>query len=601
MTYNSLMRIALAQINPTVGDVAGNAALIARDIERARNQDADLVVFPEMAVIGYPPMDLLHKPSAIEQCRVAVDELASKCTDTAAIIGYPCPSDSEQGRSLYNAAAFCADGGIQHRHVKSLLPTYDVFDERRYFEPGPRVDITPFQNEKLGISICEDLWNDEELFSRQLYHDNPIPELAERGATVFINCSASPFVVNKHDFRLDLMRSAARKYGLPMVYCNQVGGNTELVFDGLSCVIDKHGEIITQAKGFEEDLIVVDMPNHGYATPGRPSSCGGVSWTSEQDDASSSAQHIVPHATGVESVYHALVLGLRDYCRKCGFSSAVIGLSGGIDSALTCALAVAALGNENVRGFAMPSRYSSQGSVDDALELAKRLNVQCDVVPIQPAHEALDGMLAPVFAGLEPDVTEENVQARIRGVIMMAMSNKFRSLLVTTGNKSELAVGYCTLYGDMCGGLAILSDVPKTMVWELSCWINKNESSPLRKQFNGPVIPENSITKPPSAELKPDQVDQDSLPPYDVLDEIIERYVEFDQPTDIIIAETGFDEPTVNRMVRLIDVNEYKRKQAAPGLKVTSKAFGIGRRMPIAQRFDPNAMLMNGTTSARNP
>lgn len=600
MTYNSPMRIALAQINPTIGDVAGNAALIARDIERAKHRDADLVVFPELAVIGYPPMDLLHKPAAIEQCRVAIDELAAQCTDIAAIIGYPCPSDIEHGRSLYNAAAFCEGGVIKHRHVKSLLPTYDVFDERRYFEPGPRVDITTFQNEKLGISVCEDLWNDEELFSRQLYHDNPIDELAEQGASLFINCSASPFVIHKHDFRLELMQSTAKRYGLPLVYCNQVGGNTELVFDGLSCVIDKHGELIAQAKGFEEDLLIVDLPGLGHPTAGgRPNSCGGVSWSPEQDDGQgdgqsgeqSNSQSITPHATGIASVHHALVLGLGDYCRKCGFKSIVIGLSGGIDSALTCALAVAALGSENVRGFAMPSRYSSQGSIDDALELAKRLNIQCDVVPIKDAHQAFDGMLEPVFAGLEPDVTEENVQARIRGVIMMAMSNKFGSLLVTTGNKSELAVGYCTLYGDMCGGLAILSDLPKTMVWELSRWINEDEASPLRQQFGGPVIPENSITKPPSAELKPDQVDQDSLPEYDVLDDIIERYVEFDQPTAKIIAETNYDEAMVHRMVRLIDINEYKRKQSAPGLKVTSKAFGFGRRMPIAQRFNPRAVI----------
>lgn len=564
------MKVALAQINPTVGDIAGNAGLIRRDIERAAKAGAGLVVFPELAIIGYPPKDLLLKPAVIEQCGQAVEELAGRCTDIAAIIGYPAPSQHARGRRLHNAAAFCHGGRVAHRHVKSLLPTYDVFDETRYFEPGPRIDLTPFNNLQLGISICEDLWNDEAMFARQLYHDNPIDELAARGASVFINCSASPFIMDKHTFRLKLMSHAAKRHGLPLLYCNQVGGNDELIFDGYSTAVDAQGNVIAMAKGFEEDLLVVDLPLDGATSASPPAT--------------------TQHLTGVASVYHALVLGLRDYFRKCGFASAVIGLSGGIDSAVTAALAVAALGAENVRGVAMPSRYSSQGAIDDARALAANLGIRLDTIPIEEAHKAFEGMLAPVFQGLEPDVTEENVQARIRGVILMAFSNKFRALLVTTGNKSEIAVGYCTLYGDMAGGLAVLSDVPKTMVYELANWINDDPASPLRKQFNGPVIPAGTITKPPSAELRPDQTDQDSLPPYEVLDEIIERYVEREQSAVQIIAETRIDAETVYRIVRLIDLNEYKRKQAAPGLKVTGRAFGFGRRMPIAQRYDPRAV-----------
>ncbi len=579
------MRIALAQLNPTVGDIPGNAQLIENAIDQAREAGADLVITPELAIVGYPPRDLLLKPAVIEQSTQAIARLAARCTDIAAIIGYPTPSDShDRGRALYNAAAFCQHGRIVTRRVKNLLPTYDVFDEQRYFEPGQRVDLTPLEHDgqtiPLGISICEDLWNDRESFSRQLYHDNPIDELARAGAKIFINCSASPFIVRKHAFRLKLMRHVARKYQLPLLYCNQVGGNDELVFDGNSCAFNADGELIAHAKSFAPDLLIVDLETPTVATP----------VTSVTSVASSTAipaaEPVQPPAlSDIETIYHALVLGLRDYCRKCGFNSVVLGLSGGIDSAVTAALCVAALGADNVRGVTMPSRYSSTGSVDDAIELAKRLGIRCDTVSIAEAHDSFESMLAPVFTGTEPGVAEENIQARIRGVIMMAMSNKFGAMLVTTGNKSELAVGYCTLYGDMCGGLAILSDVPKTMVWDLARWINTSDCE-LHRQFDGPVIPENSITKPPSAELRPDQVDQDSLPPYEQLDEIIERYVEREQSAQAIITETGFDAEMVYRIVRLIDINEYKRKQAAPGLKITGRAFGFGRRMPIAQRFD---------------
>jgi NAD+ synthetase len=567
------MRVALAQTNPIIGDIAGNAAQVRLAIEDAHDQGAELVVFPELTVIGYPPKDLLLKPTVIDECAAAVEELAGACTDIAAIIGYPSASDQAIGRSLYNAAALCAGGRVDHRFVKSLLPTYDVFDERRYFEPGPPAGVSDHLGIRLGVSICEDLWNDRELMPRQLYHDDPIRRLAEAGAEIMINCSASPFVMGKHAFRLRLFQRAAQRFGVPLLYCNQVGGNDELIFDGNSCAIDAHGNLIAQAKDFETDLLVVDL--------GKAAARNGKS---AKPQAAGSAGRIEAPKIGIESAYHALVLGLRDYCRKCGFKSIVLGLSGGIDSALCAALAVAAIGKDNVRGVAMPSRFSSRGSNDDAADLAKRLGIQFHTIPIDAPHQAFEQLLTPYFAGRPPDTTEENVQARIRGVILMAFSNKFGSLLVTTGNKSELAVGYCTLYGDMAGGVAIISDVPKTMVWELSRWINESPASPLRILYGGAVIPESSITKVPSAELRPNQTDQDSLPPYQILDQIIERYIERDQSVGQIVNELPEADPAVVlKMVRLIDLNEYKRKQAAPGLKITGRAFGFGRRMPIAR------------------
>jgi NAD+ synthase (glutamine-hydrolysing) len=574
------MRIALAQINPTVGDVAGNAEKIADAIDRAREQSAELVVLPELAIVGYPPKDLLLKPAVLDACAAAIDELAARCTGIAAIIGYPDRAGGERGRSLYNAAAYCRDGRVVHRHVKSLLPTYDVFDEQRYFEPGPRVDLTELGGVKLGVSICEDMWNDEETFSRQLYHDNPIDELAAKGAELFINTAASPFVVRKQAFRHKLMSHVAKKHGLPLVYCSQVGGNDELIFDGNSCVFDAHGNVIAQAKAFEEDLVVCDIPlsRDGVGGEANGEAAGVEKLKCNRDPAA----FLEP----VEEAHHALVLGIRDYCRKCGFDSIVLGLSGGIDSAVTCALVVAALGADKVTGLTMPSRYSSAGSRDDSKLLAESLGVKLHEVPIEDPHKAFERLLEPLFAGTEPDASEENIQARCRGVLLMAMSNKFGSLLVTTGNKSELAVGYCTLYGDMAGGLAVLSDVPKTMVYDLARWINDSPRSPLRERYGKPVIPESTITKPPSAELKPDQVDQDTLPDYDVLDEIIERYVEREQSVREIVKETSFDAEMVEKIARLIDRNEYKRKQAPPGLKITGRAFGFGRRMPIAQRWD---------------
>lgn len=587
------MRVALAQINPTIGDIPGNSHLIRDAIRQAHDSGAQLVVFPELAIIGYPPKDLLLKPAVIQECQHALEELAGECRGIAAIIGHPCPSDNPRGRMLYNAATLCFDGRPQHRRVKSLLPTYDVFDEHRYFEPGPDVQITPYNKLQLGISICEDLWNDRDVVDRQLYHDNPINELARRGADLFINCSASPYTLDKHALRMRLMSEAAKRHGLPVLYCNQVGGNDELVFDGCSCAVGPTGELIARAKDFEPDLLVLDVPvGEGGGDKGR---------SQVSISAKPQAARVETLSEGIASAYHALVLGLRDYCKKCGFKSVVMGLSGGIDSAVCCAIAVAALGSENVRGVTMPSRFSSDGSVTDAELLARNLDVRFDTVAIEPAHQAFELMLATIFEGTDPGVAEENIQARARGVLLMAISNKFGSMLVTTGNKSELAVGYCTLYGDMAGGLAVLSDVPKTLVYEIANWINDDPDSPLRQQFGKPVIPRDTITKPPSAELREDQTDQDSLPSYDVLDEIIERFVEQEQSAQRIITETGFDAETVLKMVRLIDLNEYKRKQAAPGLKITGRAFGFGRRMPIAQRYDYRRSLVESKKEESQP
>ncbi len=553
------MRIALAQINPTIGDIAGNTRLHLDAISRAVDAGAELVVFPELSIIGYPPKDLLMKPAVIERCGRALDEIASRCTDIAAIVGVPMANPGP-GRPLRNASAVCSGGRVVDRRFKGLLPTYDVFDESRYFEPGKQTDVTEIAGTKLGISVCEDLWNAAEHFERRIYHDNPIDQLAAAGAKLFVNCSASPYVMGKHARRLSIMQDLARQQGLPIVFVNQVGANDELIFDGNSCVIAADGSVAAHAKDFEEDLVVVDVFD------ARPQAAGP--------------------REGVASVYAALVLGIRDYCRKCGFESIVLGLSGGIDSAVTACLAVGALGAANVTGVTMPSRYSSEGSRGDSQKLAERLGMTLHTVPIEQPHRAMERTLEPLFEGTAPGVAEENVQARLRGIILMSLSNKFGSLLVTTGNKSEMAVGYCTLYGDMAGGLAALSDVPKTLVYELARWIN-TPACELYERCAGPPIPDNTITKPPSAELRPDQKDTDSLPAYEVLDQIIDRYVERDEPVDQIIHEVGVEPEIVERLVKLIDRNEYKRKQTPPGLKITGKAFGFGRRMPIAQRYNP--------------
>lgn len=548
------MRIALAQINPTVGDLPKNEKLMVDAIARAKDAGAQAVVFPELSVTGYPPKDLLLKPQFVEDNRAVVERLAGQARGIDAIVGYAESNPNPVGRTLYNAAAVLRDGRVASRHFKTLLPTYDVFDESRYFEPGPKTErsqIVTLAGQKVGLSICEDLWNDERLITRRLYHDNPLADLDAAGAEVMINCSASPFVAGKHAFRLELLSSQAKQFGAPMVYVNQVGGNDELIFDGCSVVFDADGNLIAQAKEFEEDLLIVNL-----------------------NDPAANRRETV--STDLESIHKALVLGLRDYVRKCGFKQVVLGLSGGIDSALVCALAVAALGKENVTGVAMPSRYSSEHSVSDAVALANNLGVTIHKIPIGPAHDCFESSLKHVFAGRASDLTEENMQARLRGNVLMSISNKFGSLLLTTGNKSEVAVGYCTLYGDMCGGLAVISDVPKTTVWALSRWINDNAGRE--------IIPWNSITKPPSAELKPGQVDQDSLPPYDILDGILHRLIEEDKSVRDIIRE-GYDPQTVMRVTKLVDRSEYKRRQMATGLKVTSRAFGVGRRVPIAQNY----------------
>ncbi len=564
------MRIALAQINPTVGDIAGNTTRHEAAIRQASEAEAEVVVFPELSVIGYPPRDLLMKPAMVERCAAALDRIAAGCTAVRAIVGAPLAND-QPGRPLRNAAVLCAEGRVVDRRFKSLLPTYDVFDEHRYFEPGKHTDVTRVGRTPVGISVCEDLWNAAEHFERRIYHDNPIDELAAAGARLFINCSASPYVRGKHAKRLAIMRGLAREHGLPIVFVNQVGANDELIFDGGSCVIDANGHPVGHAAQFAEDLVVVDVDVSGEGV-GRKPEAGPLVAADAHDD--------------MASVYAALVLGIGDYCRKCGFDSIVLGLSGGIDSAVTACLAVGAMGAANVTGVTMPSRYSSAGSTGDSEQLAARLGMTLHTIPIEKAHLAMEKTLEPLFAGTKPGIAEENIQARLRGLILMSLSNKFGSLLVTTGNKSEMAVGYCTLYGDMAGGLAVLSDVPKTLVYELARWMNTPECE-LHRRAGGPPIPHGTIDKPPSAELRPDQKDIDSLPPYDVLDQIIDRYVERDESVDRIITETGFDAATVEKVVKLIDRNEYKRKQTPPGLKITGKAFGIGRRMPIAQRFDP--------------
>ena len=542
------MKIALAQINTTVGDFDGNEAKIRAAYRRGVEAGVDLVVAPELAVAGYPPRDLLLKQGFIARNWEVLNRLAAATGPTALLVGYVGQNPAHPGREATNAAALLQYGKIEATRTKTLLPTYDVFDEDRYFEPATENAPVELNGQKIGLTICEDVWNDEDFWRDRRYRCNPAMDLVAAGAQILFNISASPWHLGKTRTRCSMLSSLAHKARCPVLYCNLVGGNDELIFDGESLAFDASGRLIAQGRKFAEDFCVIDV---GAAPPLAPRE------TSDED-----------------KLYHALVLGVRDYLGKCGFKSAVLGLSGGIDSALTACLAVAALGKENVRGVSMPSQFSSPGSLDDARLLAEKLGIQYDVIPIQTAFVTLKDQLKPVFAGRPEDVAEENIQARLRGVILMAMSNKFDSLLLTTGNKSEMAVGYCTLYGDMCGGLAVISDLPKVMVYRLSRWINREHE----------IIPESSITKPPSAELRPNQTDQDSLPPYEVLDAILDAYVvQTRAPADIVAL--GFDEAIVKKVVRLINSSEYKRRQAAPGLKVTSKAFGVGRRIPIAQRF----------------
>lgn len=542
------MKIALAQINTTIGDFAGNRDKLLAAYRRGVDAGADLVLAPELATTGYPPRDLLLRPQFIDKNLAILNELAAATGKTALVAGFVEHNDQQPGRPAANSVALMQNGKIAAIRRKMLLPTYDVFDEDRYFEPAVENKPVELGGWKLGLTICEDIWNDEDFWRQRRYRRDPSQELVEAGAQIIINCSASPWYLGKEIVRRNMVASLAAKIGRPVVYCNLVGGNDELVFDGHSMAFDGRGRLIVEARGFEEDFLLVDIEQ---AEPVIPSICKSE-----------------------EQLHAALTLGLRDYMHKCGFKAAVLGLSGGIDSALTACLAAAALGPENVLGVSLPSQFSSQGSLDDARALARNLGIRYEVIPIQTPFEAVKQQLQPLFAGRKEDVTEENIQARLRGVILMALSNKFGSLLLTTGNKSEMAVGYCTLYGDMCGGLGVISDVPKQMVYRLARWINRERE----------IIPVSSLTKPPSAELRPNQTDQDTLPPYEILDAILELYVvEGRRPAEIIDA--GFKEADVKRVVRLIDQSEYKRRQAAPGLKVTSKAFGMGRRIPIAQRY----------------
>ena len=541
------MKLALAQINTTVGDFDGNLALLRAAYERGVAAGAELVVAPELAMTGYPPRDLLLKSGFIEGNLAALESLAQSVGATGLVVGHVAANERQPGRPAVNAVSFLHQGKIVATRAKTLLPTYDVFDEDRYFEPAESNAPVEFNGCRLGLTICEDVWNDDAFWPDRRYRGNPVEQLVEQGAEIIINVSASPWNLGKEAMRREMLASLAIKAQRPVVYCNAVGGNDELIFDGGSLVLNVAGEALAACPHFSEALVEVDLD--GAAQP-----------ASEPD--------------AMALLHDALVLGVRDYLGKCGFSSAVIGLSGGIDSAVTAALAVQALGAENVRGITMPSPYSSQGSLDDSEALAANLGIQYDVIPIHAGFEMMKGSLEPIFGDRPVDVTEENMQARLRGLILMAASNKFGSLVLTTGNKSELAVGYCTLYGDMCGGLAVISDVPKTKVFELARWINRE----------GEIIPEATITKSPSAELRPDQKDEDSLPPYEVLDAILEQYVVECRSVAEIVTD-GFDESIVKRVARLIDLNEYKRRQAAPGLKVTSKAFGVGRRIPVAQKF----------------
>ncbi|MCB9849281.1 MAG: NAD+ synthase [Phycisphaerales bacterium] len=550
------MRIALAQINPIVGDIAGNCELIVRELDRATAQGADLVVFPELAITGYPPKDLLLKPDFVRRNVAAVEQLATQCQEVVAIIGFAQPVVDGDMRRMHNAAAVCANGRVLHTHAKKLLPTYDVFDETRYFAPGENSTVETLtlggRAVRVGFSICEDLWSHELIGGHRRYSADPLGALAKQGAELLVNLSASPFSVGKPGRRRDIFKEQVLRLGLPLVYVNQVGGNDDLIFDGGSAYFSADGVVQAQAKYFASDLLVCDT--HALSDARRETL---------PDD--------------LASVRQALVLGTRDYVRKCGFKDVVVGLSGGIDSAVTAAIATQALGAERVHGVAMPSRFSSAHSLADAEQLAKNLGIDYRVIAIEDCHTAFEKVLAPHFGDRPADVAEENIQARTRGNLLMALSNKFGWLLLTTGNKSEMAVGYCTLYGDMSGGLAVISDVPKTMVYALARRMNAAAGRA--------VIPESTLSKAPSAELRENQTDQDSLPPYDVLDAILAEYVEGEASVEELTRK-GFDATTVARVARLVDRNEYKRKQAATGLKVTSRAFGSGRRMPIAARYE---------------
>ncbi len=545
------MKIGLAQINTIVGDLTGNQQRILKAYRELVESGAELVVFPELVVTGYPPRDLLFRSRFLHDAETSLREIASQTSSVPALIGAVIPNPSPRGRRALNVAAWCENGKIVFEARKCLLPTYDVFDEDRYFEAGTTPVVHNWNGLRIGITICEDIWTGPIVETSRHYHMEPVEHLADRGIDFLLNLSASPWNYGKDCRREDIVRNAASRVGAPAVYVNAIGGNDELIFDGHSLVMRRDGTLQAGLAPFREECRIVDL---------KDTSEGQVDSRFERSE--------------LADIHDALVLGLRDYATKTGFHKAVIGLSGGIDSALTAALAVAALGKDKVLGVSLPSDISSQHSRDDAEALALKLGIRYESLSISAIVGAAEQTLAPLFAGTDRDVTEENIQARARGLLLMAISNKQHALLLTTGNKSEVAVGYCTLYGDMAGGLAVISDLPKTKVFELCRWLNRDEE----------IIPWNTINKPPSAELRPDQKDEDSLPPYPVLDEILRLYVE-EGRSRIEIVDAGFDQATVEDVTRKVDLNEYKRKQAAPGLKISPLAFGVGRRIPIVQKY----------------
>jgi NAD+ synthase (glutamine-hydrolysing) len=545
------MKIALAQFNPTVGDFAGNTTRILALAERAKERGADLAVFSELCICGYLPQDLLERPAFIDRNQKELKQLAAK-VPLPAIVGFVGKNKKGTGNGIANKAALIGGGKVLFEQSKMLLPTYDVFDESRYFQPAAAQSVFAFGDEKLGITICEDVWNDKNFWAVRRYDRDPVTELAAQGTSVIINISASPYTIDKRALRVDMLRSIALSHQLPIVYVNQVGGNDSLIFDGASVALTLDGKVAAQAAAFEEDLVLFDTAT-------------GQGEIHEQPPEE------------IAYAFQALVLGTRDYVQKCRFEKTLVGLSGGIDSAVVAAIAVQALGAENVLGVSMPGPYSSEGSKEDAQAVARNLGIELTTIPISTVFDGYRAALKPVFGTRKPDVAEENIQARIRGNYLMALSNKFGSMVLSTGNKSELAVGYCTLYGDMAGGLAVISDVPKLMVYELAKFINRQRE----------IIPRATIEKPPSAELRPNQKDEDSLPPYDVLDRILKAYIEDLRSPQEIADKYGFELKMVREIALLVDRTEYKRKQAAPGLKITSRAFGFGRPFPIAQRFIP--------------
>ena len=546
------MKIAIAQINPVIGDFEHNSGRIKYYADKAKALSCDLVVFSELTVSGYPPRDLLEKEDFIDANITCLNNLVSSISDIGVICGFVDKNPDDEGNRLFNSAVLFENSKILHKVNKRLLPTYDIFDERRYFEPGIKVVSFPYKEHRIGLTICEDVWNDKDVIKKRAYHLNPVLLMIQDGADLIINISASPFHVGKREFRWDMLGSIAKKYDVPLVFANQVGGNDSVLFDGISAAFNREGKMTVRAKDFEEDLVVFDL---------------------KKSDPDERNLHNIA-GPDTESILKALIMGTHDYVTKCGFTKVVIGLSGGIDSALTTYIATLALGKENVSTVFMPSQYTSKDNYEDTKKLAKNLGIGLVTIPIDGMFKEFLKYTSPSFKKSEPGIVEQNIQARIRGTILMAMSNRESSILLSTGNKSELAVGYCTLYGDMNGGLAVISDVPKTAVYDLARFINAEKE----------YIPSRIITKVPSAELKPGQTDQDDLPPYDILDSILKGYIEDFKGADELV-KMGFNSDLVEDVISRVDRNEYKRYQAAPGLKVTSKAFGYGRRYPLAQKY----------------